>query len=89
MVPPINEEENKEILDLAKRFPNACMTFGNSVSWIGVEKILDAKGWTQTGDVDKNASFNKLGEKQMKSLEDDAENVCITLTENGNVESLS
>ena len=80
---PVNEEENEKILDLTKTFPNECMTFGNSVSWIGVEKIADVNGWAQTGDVDKKVSFNKLGEKYMKSLEDDAENVCITLTENG------
>ena len=72
---PVNEEENEKILDLTKTFPNECMTFGNSISWIGVEKIADVNGWTQTGDVDKKVSFNKLGEKYMKSLEDDAENV--------------
>ena len=60
------------------------MIFGNTVSWIGVEKIASgAPGWTQTGDANKNVSFNKLGQKYMKSLEDDAENVCITMKGDG------
>ena len=80
---PVTEEENKEIVDLTKLFPSQCMTFSNSVSWIGVERISKYGGWTQTGNASKIATFNKLGKKYMKSLEDDAENVCITLTEKG------
>ena len=79
---PTNEEENIKILELIKKYPE-CVTNGNSLAWIGVEKKANTVTWKQVGRPNNNALFNKLGPDRIKELENDAEDICITIKSDG------
>ena len=81
---PSDEKENKYLSEMINQYPE-CLENQNKVVWIGVEKKTNKNTWSQVGipDPHNNVVFNKLAKDRIKDLEDESEDICLTMRSDG------
>ena len=81
---PSNEDENRNLLEIINQYPE-CLANENKIAWIGVEKKANNVTWNQVGisGSDSNAVFNNLDEDILKDLENEGEDICLTMRSDG------